>query len=451
MDGSDNPAVGLLLLLILVWINAIHYGFGAALQEVRESWLEEKTKEGDHKAKQLLEWKTNPTVLTQTIYGVCGLSYLLLGTVLTRWGGIGFDKILQKTGGSTEWLYWGSRIINLFLAFFIMISFGWIVPKILAIHRPKTWAIRYYKVISKSMIVMRPFTYLISVFSNQIVKLFGIDPRKIRDDVTEEEIISMVSEGHEQGVFLASEAEMIQNIFEFGDKEARDIMTHRKNIVALNGEKSLNENLKFMLESSYSRFPVYLENMDEIIGIVHLKDAMKIQISSEHGEEPIKEIPNLIRPAVFIPETRNIHELFKNMQLKRIQMVIVLDEYGQTAGLLAMEDILEEIVGNIQDEYDEEEAFIEKIGENAYLMKGLTPLEDVEEALNLELDDEYETLNGFLVCRMDKVPEEDDHSEIIEQGYSFQILSVANKIIDKVKVTKLPEEKTAQKEETEKE
>lgn len=455
MDGSDNPAVGFLLLCILVLINAIHYGFGAALQEVSENWLEENAKE-DKKARQLLGWKSDPVVLTQTIQSVYGLSYLLLGAVLIRFGGVGFDRMLQNTGIGTSLgiglLYWASRAVNLMLSLFFMISFGSVVPKILGIHNPERWVMRYCGLISKSILVMRPLTYLIAGFSNLTVKLFGIDPYKNQDDVTGEEIISMVNEGHEQGVFLASEAEMIQNIVEFGDKEAQDIMTHRKNIIALDGMKSLNENLRFMLQSSNSRFPVYLENIDNIIGILHLKDAMKEQILEEHGSWLLKDIPNLIRPAIFIPETRNINVLFKNMQMKKLHMVIVLDEYGQTAGLVALEDILEEIVGNIQDEYDEDEAFIEKIGDNAYLMKGLTPLENVEEVLGIDLyDKDYETLNGFLVYRLDKVPDEDEHSEILEKGYSFQILSVANKIIDKVKVTKLPDEERAERQETEKE
>ncbi|MDO4452887.1 MAG: hemolysin family protein [Eubacteriales bacterium] len=456
MDGSDNPVVGAVLLCILVVINAIHHGFEAALQEINESWLEEKTEEGDKKAEQLLQWKTEPTVLLQTMQSVHGLSYVLLGAVLIKWGGVGFDKILQSAGfGSTfgaTLLYWISRIINMILCLFIMISLGFAVPRIFGVHRPQKWAMRYYGVIKKSILLMRPLTYLIGKFSNLTVKMFGIDPYKIQDDVTGEEIISMVNEGHEQGVLLASEAEMIQNIVEFGDKEAQDIMTHRKNIIALDGAQSLNENLTFMLQSINSRFPVYLEDIDNIIGILHLKDAMKAKMLNQYGDRPLKDIPNLIRPAVFIPETRKINVLFKNMQMKKQQMVIVLDEYGQTAGLVALEDILEEIVGNIQDEYDEDEAFIEKIGDNTYLMKGLTPLEDVEEMLNVKLhNEEYETLNGFLVYRLDKVPEEDEHSEIQEKGYSFQILSVANKIIDKVKVTKLPQEEKADKEETEKE
>ncbi|MCI7814309.1 MAG: hemolysin family protein [Lachnospiraceae bacterium] len=456
MDGSDNPAVGFLLLCIFVVINAIHYGFGAALQEVSESWLEESAKEGDKRAKDLLAWKTDPIALIQTIQVVTAVSYLILGAVLIRFGGIGFDEMLKNTSVGTTFgaalLYWGSRIINLVLYMFIMISFGTVVPKIFGVHRPQKWVFRYCGLIKKSITVMRPLTYLVAGFSNLTVKLFGIDPYKMQDDVTEEEIISMVNEGHEQGVLLASEAEMIQNIFEFGDKEAQDIMTHRKNIIALDGAQSLNENLKFMLQSSNSRFPVYLENIDNIIGILHLKDAMKAQMLNQYGDWLLKDIPDLIRQAVFIPETRNINVLFKNMQLRKIQMVIVLDEYGQTAGLVALEDILEEIVGNIQDEYDEDEAFIEKIGENTYLMKGLTPLEDVAEVLDIDLEEEeYETLNGFLVYRLDKVPEEDEHSEIIAKGYSFQILSVANKIIDKVKVTKLPQNQEKEKEETEKE
>ncbi|MBO5094410.1 MAG: HlyC/CorC family transporter [Lachnospiraceae bacterium] len=273
-----------------------------------------------------------------------------------------------------------------------------------------------------------------------IAKAFGI---QTDGDVTEKEIISMVNEGHEQGVLQASEAEMITNIFELDDKEAHDIMTHRKNIVAIDGNMSLQEALDFMIGESYSRYPVYDGDIDHIIGILHFKDAVRVRETSKSAvisEKKVKSIKGLMREARFIPETRNIDVLFHNMRSMKIQMVIVIDEYGQTAGLVAMEDILEEIVGNIMDEYDEEEAHIEEKSENEYIIEGLTPLEELEERFGISFEEEdFETLNGFLISKMDKIPDDDEQFETDVGGYHFKVLSVKNKMIENVLVTKLPE------------
>ena len=276
---------------------------------------------------------------------------------------------------------------------------------------------------------------------------------KVEDDladVTEEEIISMVNEGHEQGVLLATEAEMITNIFEFGDKEAHDIMTHRNHIVAVEGDMPLKEAMAFMLDANNSRFPVYDENIDHIIGILHLRDAMRFHASKEDSNLTVKEMEGLLREAVFIPETKNIDALFQMMQSSKTQMVIVVDEYGQTSGLIAMEDILEEIVGNILDEYDEDEEYIEAT-DNAdeYIIEGKTPLEELEERFHIFFkEEEFETLNGFMISKLDKIPEENEDFDIDVGDYNFKILSVENKMIQSVLVTKIkqpePEEGTAE-------
>ncbi len=263
------------------------------------------------------------------------------------------------------------------------------------------------------------------------------------EDVTEEEIISMVNEGHEQGVLLASEAEMIHNIFEFGDKEAKDIMTHRKNIIAIDGELSYNDAVDLMIESSRSRFPVYLEDIDTIIGVLHIKDAFTFFKKNEIFRTPIKDIPGLLRDVEFIPETRNINSLFAEMQLAKTHMVIVVDEYGQTSGIVAMEDILEEIVGNIEDEHDDEESMIEHLPDDSYLMDGMTPLEDVVDVLHIPVEeDAFDTLNGLLISLLDKIPNDGEKTSIRAYGYEFFILVVENKMIQKVKVVELPEQTT---------
>lgn len=259
----------------------------------------------------------------------------------------------------------------------------------------------------------------------------------------EEEIISMVNEGHEQGVLHETEAEMITNIFEFGDKEAKDIMTNRSNIVAIDKNMPLEETLDYMLNEGKSRFPVYDENIDHIIGILHFRDAMRAHRTLENALLPVWEVEGLIRDAMFVPETKNIADLFRTMQKTKTQMVIVIGEYGQTLGLLAMEDILEEIVGNIMDEYDEEEAHIEETDNpDEYIIKGITRLEELEERFGISFgEQEFETLNGFLISKMDRIPEENEEFSMDVEDYRFRVMTVENRMIQSVLVTKLADRK----------
>lgn len=269
-----------------------------------------------------------------------------------------------------------------------------------------------------------------------------------QNDEIEDEIISMVNEGHEQGVLHDSEAQMINNIFEFSDKEAKDIMTHRSNIVAIDGNTTLQEAVTFMLNEKNSRYPVYIENIDHIIGIIHVKDAFKVLQEGKMNDRPVKSVKRIIREVKFIPETRNIDSLFRSMQALKDHIVIVIDEYGQTSGLIAMEDILEEIVGNILDEYDEDQEFILEKGEDTYEIDGLTHLDELEERFGIQFEEEeFETLNGFLISRLERIPNDDDLFDMDYGGYHFKVLSIENKVIKRVLVSKLKKEKTEQGEE----
>ena len=258
-----------------------------------------------------------------------------------------------------------------------------------------------------------------------------------RDDVTEEEIISMVNEGHEQGVLRASEAAMIQNIFSFADKDAKDIMVHRKDIVAIDAKITLREAISVFEEHSYSRFPVYLEDLDDIVGIIHLRDMFHYCLRREDYDKPVRDLDDLIRPAQFVPETHGINTLFTQMQLKKSHMAIVMDEYGQTSGLLSMEDIIEEIVGNIQDEHDDERESVEKVRENVFRMNGHTTLEEVSSQLPIEFEEQDDTtLNGFIISRIDKIPEEHTTFSVHAYGYEFRVLDVDHKMVGDVIVRK---------------
>lgn len=260
-----------------------------------------------------------------------------------------------------------------------------------------------------------------------------------REDVTEEEIMSMVNEGHEQGVIEAEEVEMINNIFEFGDKEAQDVMQHRVNVISVDGNFTLHEALEFMLGENKSRYPVYNENLEDIMGIIHIRDAFKLHTNKELREVKIKELKNLVRPAMFVTETKNIHELLRSMQSKKAQMAIVIDEYGQMSGIITLEDILEEIVGNILDEYDVEEEGIHKLTDESFVMEGMTRLDEIEDVLGIVIEEEFDTLNGLLISKLEHIPKEDERAVIEYQGYEFIILSIDNKKIAQVKVRKKEE------------
>lgn len=252
-----------------------------------------------------------------------------------------------------------------------------------------------------------------------------------------EEIIQKVEEGYQKGVLSKREMKMICNIFEYMDEEARDIMTHRKHIVALDGETGLEDAIRFVLEENYSRFPVYEEDIDTIVGMIHLRDLMSCYFDTALKDVKIKELKDYIRPVQFIPETRGIDKLIQEMQRDKCHMVVVLDEYGQTEGIVTMEDIVEEIVGNIQDEYDVEEEMIQQKEDGSYLVDGTTQLSDLEDLLNIQFEEEdYDTINGYLISCLERIPSEDEDASVQFDGYCFKAAAVDGKMIRKVRIEK---------------
>ena len=260
---------------------------------------------------------------------------------------------------------------------------------------------------------------------SSLLKLFG---RGKRDEDVTEEIMDMVNESHEQGVLEENEAEMIGNIFEFGEKQASDVMTHRNNIVALDDDITVREAFDRVMEENYSRYPVYNGDIDKDNQGRKLKDV---------------EDTMLFKPYC-IPETRNISPLFRQMQSEKIHMAIVVDEYGQTAGIVTMEDILEEIVGNILDEYDEEEEQIVTDADGSYIIEGQADLEDVEAKLGIEFEcEDIDTLSGFMIYKLGKIPDDGENFEVEYKGYIFRTLDVRGRMILKVKVEKTSQEQHA--------
>lgn len=259
--------------------------------------------------------------------------------------------------------------------------------------------------------------------------------KKVDEEKVEEEILSMVEEGHEQGVLEQNEVEMISNIFEFSDKDAKDIMTSRQKIIAIEKNTSIEDAIHFALENSYSRYPVFEEDIDNIIGVVHLKELM-----SAYLEDPKMVVDEVMEEPIFIHPTFDISKLLKKMQTEKIHMSIVLDEYGQTEGLVAMEDIIEEIVGNILDEHDEQEELVEELPTGEYVVDGTMTLDELSDIIDIEFPDEdFETLNGFLLYMLGHLPEDDEEIDIAYEGYRFIPLKICDMMITSIKIEKLEE------------
>lgn len=434
--GDGYPIIGIVVVLLLLLLKAI-ISYGAkAIEQINEVTVRKKAEDGDEKSKVLLGFIDKPNRYINAIEVLLTTTSVLVGYICAG----DFTKVISNIkfqkyfGISTDITRIVWTVVFVFVVLFISILFGNVLPKKLALKDSEDAAYRVLNFVMFFIRVIMPLAFLIEKTTNLILCLCHIKPEDLEENVTEDEIISMVNEGQEQGVIASNEAEMISNIIEFDEKEVKDIMTHRKKIVAIDSNQTIEQTLRFMLDKSYSRFPLYEDDIDNIIGILHVKDVTRCYMSPKFKNKPLKLIA---RKPYFVPDTQNIDVLFNDMQLKKIHMAIAVDEYGQTAGLVAMEDILEEIVGNILDEYDVDEKLIIKQGEGKYLMRGLAGLDDIEDTLGIEIEEEdFDTLNGLLVSILDRIPNEGEHISVSYEGYLFEILEVKNKMIRFVRVTK---------------
>lgn len=274
---------------------------------------------------------------------------------------------------------------------------------------------------------------LLTISTNFVVKLFGLDPYSDEEQVTEEEIRMMVDLGEEKGVIEKTEKEMINNIFDFDNKTVEEIMTYRTEIVALPVDANEEEIRSLINQKKYTRIPVYQSNIDNIIGILHIKDL--IPYLDKNINKETFNLQKIIRPAYYVPSSKRIDELFKEMKKNKIHMAIVIDEYGGTAGIITMEDLIEEIVGDIFDEYDEDKKDFEKLDETTYIVNGTISLDVIKEYFDVDLPiDEYETVSGFIIGQLGKIPEENEKPEIEFDGLVFKVEEINKKRIAKVKI-----------------
>lgn len=436
-DG--NPRLGILIIIFLILLNAGFTMIKTAFDNLSESTVRKKAEEGDLRSAKLV------ILLNKLDYYRHAL-LLVLVAMNTLIGVVWMQQILGYVNRLAHSDYIKNGYIIMYTVLLVMVStlIGNILPQKYAAKHAHNVVYRYAGVIRILGVLLRPFTWILEKSMYFIFGVMGIKASELQENITEDEIISMVNEGHEQGVFDADEVEMIANIIELDEKEAQDIMTHKKKIVAVNATMNIEEALHFMLSEKYTRYPLYEENRDNIIGILHLKDVIAAYIAEDHRNKSLKEIA---RDAYYVPDTQNINILFHEMQSKNIHMAIVIDEYGQTAGLVAMEDFIEEIVGNIQDEYDEEEKLIIAKEEDYVIVKGAIYLEDLEEETGIDLvNEDFDTLNGLLISLLDRIPEDGEQALLNHSGYQFEILETKDKMIGRVRISKLPEEEEKREE-----
>lgn len=293
--------------------------------------------------------------------------------------------------------------------------------------------------------VFRPVIWLLSKSTNGVLRLLHIDPKADEEDVSEDEIRMMVDLGEERGAIESNEKELIDNIFEFNNTTAEDVMIHRTDMVMLWVEDTREEILATIRSSGLSRFPVYEENADDIIGILSTRE----YLLNEQAEAP-KPMRELLRPAYFVPESVRTDVLFRDMQSKKVHMSIVVDEYGGTSGLVTMEDLLEEIVGNIYDEFDpQEEKDIEKVGDNLWRVAGSCELERVAEATGVQFpeDEESDTLGGLVFAQLSFIPEDGSQFTVDACGLHIEVQSFNERRVEWALVSRLPEEETPEEQE----
>ena len=424
----------IIILIILIALNAFFAASEIAYISLNDAKIEKQAKEGNKKAKQIQKMLKTPSKFLATIQ----IGITLAGFLSSAFASDTFADILGTTLNNLipaisigVWKSISIIIITIILSFFTLV-FGELVPKRLAMKNYEKISFATIGIIRGISIVTAPFVKFLTGVTNGISKIFGVSENE-EETITEEEIKMMIDQGEEKGTIKEEEKELINNVFELNDITVSEIMTHRKDIFAVDINISKEELIEELSQEEYrySRIPVYDETIDEIKGIIYVKDILK------NINKKSFKVKNIVKDAYFISQNRLINEVFKELQKNKKQLAIILDEYGGTAGIVTMEDILEELVGDIFDEYDKEELEYEKIDENTYILSGSMTIYDVNKLLDAKIPDgDYDTISGFLQEKLGRIPEDEETPIIDTEKVTYKIEESEDKRILKVKACK---------------
>ena len=437
--SAGNIIVKLVILLVLILVNAFFAMSELAIISLNDNKIDKMAEDGNKKAKKIVKLTENSSKFLSTIQiGVTLAGFLTSASASTTFA----SMITDALRGTVVYNALGEGLINgiavvivtIIMSYFSLVL-GELVPKKIAMQVPEKISFKIVDILLLFSKLFAPLVKILSVSTNAVVRLLGFNPHADEETVTEEEIRMMVDVGGEKGVIEDVQKEMINNIFEFDDLDAGDIMTHRTDMVAVEVGDDLSEVVDTAVSEGYSRIPVYEDDQDNIIGIVYVKDLLAYV-----GKKlPAKSLRDIMRTPMYVPESKICGDLFKEMTEKRTQMAVVVDEYGGTAGIVTLEDIVEAIVGNIQDEYDDEDEEISKINETTFTIDGMTNLEEVAELTGTELPEgSYDTVAGFIIKELGLLPEEGKTYEVNYKNIKLTVLSVDERRIDKVRVEILP-------------
>ena len=433
---DDGALWGVIIIFALTILTAVFIGFLTAVTQTVPAEEPEEDPEREDRGMDAFNERIRDRFSGSGIY----FASLSLTIVACGFGLACLAYYLSgRLPGHEQWIVRG---VFLLLFAILICAFGVLIPMRLAQKASEGWIRNTRHIVVAVSMLFVPFAWVARMIARCVVRLFRVNYDAQEESVTEQGILTMVNEGAEQGVLEDGEAEMITNIFEYGDKEAADVMTHRGSIRFLSRDCTLEQALHELATSKNTRYPVCGADIDEIVGILHMREALEAMENKENLKKKLCEIDGLLQKPVYVAETKNIDDLLREMQKNKMHMVIVLDEYGQTSGLITMEDILEEIVGNIMDEYDEDEETITKKEDGSFDIPGLTPFDEAAQLLGIDRDEEaeeVETLNGYILNRLDHIPADHEHPTLEADGWRFEAFEIHKGVIGRVHVTKLPE------------
>ena len=434
----------LIVLLILILLNAFFAATEIAFISLNDAKIEIEAKDGNKKAKSIQKMLKKPSEFLATIQIGITLAGFLSSAFASESFADDLAPVLNNlipTLSVETWNTISIVLITIILSYFTLV-FGELVPKRLGMKNAEKMAYSAVGVIKGISIVTKPFVKFLTASTNIISKIFGVGETD-EETVTEEEIRMMVDVGQEKGTIAEEEKEMINNVFELNDIAVSEIMVHRTDIFALEMNMTITEAIEELTEDDrYSRIPIYDETIDEIKGIVHIKDLLLTQKNKN------SKLKSIAKEAYFVSENKLIDELFSELRKNKKQIAIVIDEYGGTAGLVTMEDILEEIVGDIYDEYDEEEEWVKQIDENTFVLDGNVSIHDLEKILEIDIPEgDYDTLSGYLIEELGRIPKEKERPLIETEKVTYKIEKYKDKRILKVKACKNNEEELKEEEE----
>lgn len=423
----------IVILVILIGINAFFASSEIAFISLNDAKIEKQAKDGDKKAKSIQNMLKDPSKFLATIQiGVTLAGFLSSAFAADTFAEVLSPKLYNLMPFIQEqtWRAISIILITLILSYFTLV-FGELVPKRLAMKYTEKIAFSSVGIIKAISIVASPFVKLLTLSTNAISKIFKITENE-EEVVTEEEIRMMIDVGEEKGVIGVAAKEMLNNVFEFNDKIVSEIMVPRTEVFALDKEITIKEVIDILSEDTrYSRVPVYEETIDNIVGIVYIKD---ILLSKKDENRKIKE---LMKKAYYVPETITVDQLFEEMRKNKKQISIVIEEHGGTSGIVTMEDILEEIVGEIYDEYDTSENKVVELDSNTYLIDGSLAIYDLEKIFDIEIPEgDYDTISGYLIDLLGRIPKPKENIIIETEQLDFKVEKVKNKKIVQVKVCK---------------